>query len=438
MKTKIEEKILELATKRADSVEVIYEDGESKSVSFENNKLKYVHSNSVRGVGLRVIKDGRIGFSSTTDLRNPEEFVETVLHSAKFGQEVQFEFPSPNGLTEVKIFDKAVVDYPTERAISEGKEAIDRSVAVCKDYLCGVDIGSTVWTRRLMNSNGLDVSKASTSFGSGYNVMLIKDKGLISISEDESSRRVTTGLMEQVEKSLEKMRMSDREVRVKSGQYPVIFAAKTMSLLLATFEMGCNGKLVQKGISPLLGKLGEKMIDERVSIFDDATLDFAVGSYPLDGEGTRSSRTPLFEKGVLKNYLFDLRTAGMMSTKSTGNGSRGFSSQPTPGCTNIIVETGDMTLEDMIKDVRYGVLVDQVLGGGQSNTLAGEFSVNLDLGFLIENGELVGRVKDCMLAGNVFDAFNNIMAIGSEAEWHGSDYIPPFYFKGMGVVGQEG
>ncbi|MHC4358788.1 MAG: metallopeptidase TldD-related protein, partial [Planctomycetota bacterium] len=232
--------------------------------------------------------------------------------------------------------------------------------------------------------------------------------------------------------------MSDKEVRVKSGQYPVIFEAKTMNLLLATFEMGCNGKLVQKGISPLLGKLGEKVMDERVSIFDDATLDFAVGSYPLDGEGTRSSRTPLFEKGVLKNYLFDLQTAGIMSAKSTGNGSRGFSSQPSPGCTNIIVETGDMTLEDMIKDVRYGVLVDQVLGGGQSNTLAGEFSVNLDLGFLIENGKLVGRVKDCMIAGNVFDVFNNIMAIGSEAEWHGSDHIPPFYFKGLGVVGQEG
>lgn len=435
---KIEEQVLELAEKKADSAEVIYEEGESKSVNFENNKLKYIHSNSVRGIGLRVIKGGRIGFSSTTDLRNPERFVDMALQSAKFGQEVRFEFPSQDSFSEVRIFDKSVADYPAGNAISEGKEAVEKSLADCPDYLCGVDIGCTVWRRRLLNTNGLDVSKASTTFGTGYHVMLIKDKGLVSISEGESSRRVTTGLLNQVEKSLEKMHLSEKEVRVTPGNHPVIFTAKTMHLLLAPFEMGCNGKLVQKGISPLAGKLGEKILDERVTIYDDATVDFAIGSYPMDGEGIRSRRTPLFEKGVLKNYLFDLQTAGMMSAKSTGNGNRGFGSQPAPGCTNIIVETGDITLEDMIRDIKYGVLVDQVLGGGQSNTLAGEFSVNLDLGFLIENGTLTGRVKNCMIAGNVFDAFNNIAAIGSEAEWHGADYVPPFYFKSLAVVGQEG
>ena len=89
-----------------------------------------------------------------------------------------------------------------------------------------------------------------------------------------------------------------------------------------------------------------------------------------------------------------------------------------------------MSFAAMIKDVRYGLLVDQVLGGGQSNVLAGEFSVNIDLGYLIENGEIVGRVKDCMFAGNAFEVFNNIVAIGDKAEWHGSIKVPPFYFIG--------
>ena len=435
---KIEERILEMAKKKADSAEVMYEEGETKSVHFENNKLKYIHSSSVRGIGLRVVKRGRIGFSSATDMRNPEKFVDMALQSAKFGQEVRFEFPSRDGFSEVKIFDKAVADYPTENAISAGKEAVEKSLADCHDYLCVVDVGNTVWTRRLLNTHGLDVSKASTTFGNSYEVMLIKNKGLVAISEGESSRRVTTGLMERVERSLEKMHLSEKEVRVTPGNYPVIFMAKTMHLLLATFEMGCNGKLVQKGISPLAYKLGKKILDERITIYDDATIDFAIRSYPMDGEGVRSQRTPLLEKELLKNYLFDLQTAGVMSVKSTGSGNRSFASQPAPGCTNVIVETGDMKLEDMIKDIRYGVLVDQVLGGGQSNTLAGEFSVNLDLGFLIENGKLTGRVKDCMIAGNVFDAFNNIVAIGSEAEWYGADYVPPFYFGSLAVVGQGG
>ena len=107
----------------------------------------------------------------------------------------------------------------------------------------------------------------------------------------------------------------------------------------------------------------------------------------------------------------------------------GFSSQPSPGNSNITVEPGTMSFEAMIKDIRYGLLVDQVLGGGQSNVLAGEFSVNIDLGYLIENGEIVGRVKDCMFAGNAFEVFNNIVAIGDKAEWHGSIKVPPFLLQ---------
>ena len=97
-----------------------------------------------------------------------------------------------------------------------------------------------------------------------------------------------------------------------------------------------------------------------------------------------------------------------------------------------------MKFEDMIKDMKRGILVDQVLGGGQSNVLAGEFSVNIDLGYLVENGEIIGRVKDCMIAGNVFDVFNNIIAIGDKADWHGSLKAPPFYFRSVNVAGNKG
>jgi PmbA protein len=84
------------------------------------------------------------------------------------------------------------------------------------------------------------------------------------------------------------------------------------------------------------------------------------------------------------------------------------------------------------------VVVDQVLGAGQSNVLAGEFSVNLDLGYLVENGEIVGRLKDTMVAGNAFDAFNNIVALGSEPEWHGSEELPAIYFRELAVSGGGG
>lgn len=432
---KIEEKVLELALKHTPSVEVLYDEGESRSVSFENNKLKYVNTKSIRGIGLRVIKEGRIGFSSTTDFRKPEKLVANAIESAKFGQTAAFEFPSKNNFPKIAVFDQQVIDYPIHRCVDIGKEAIGKALSVNSSYECNVSIGKGHGMRRLINSKGLDISIAFTSFGIGIEILEVKGQSLLWIGEGESSKGLVTDLNKHVDKALRGLKLAQKELKLKTGAYPVVVTAKAMVNLLATFETGCNGKLVQKGASPLTNRLGEKILDERVSIYDDATIDMADASYPWDGEGIPSQRTPLFERGVLKNYLFDLQTAGIMKAKSTGNGGRSFSSQPSPGNSNVIVEPGNMPFEAMVKDVKYGVLVDQVLGSGQSNILAGEFSVNIDLGYLIENGEIVGRVKDCMIAGNAFDVFNNIVAIGDKAEWYGSIKVPPFYFRAMNITG---
>ena len=432
---KIEEKVLDLALKHTPSVEVIYEEGETRSVSFENNKLKCVNTKSIRGIGLRVIKDGRIGFSSTTDFRKPEKLVANAIESVKFGQPAAFDFPSKNNFPKVAVHDLRVIDYPVNKCVDIGKEAIEKALSVNPSYECSVGIGKGHGKRRLLNSKGLDVSIASTSFGIGIDILQIKGHSLLWIGEGEGSKGLATDLNKHVDKALRGLKLAEKELKLKTGTYPIVVTAKAMGNLLATFETGCNGKLVQKGASPLTNKLGEKLIDERVSIYDDATIDMADSSYPWDAEGIPAQRTPLLEKGVLKNYLFDLQTAGIMKAKSTGNGNRGFSSQPSPANSNVIVDPGNMPFEAMIKNVKYGVLVDQVLGGGQSNILAGEFSVNIDLGYLIENGEIVGRVKDCMFAGNVFDVFNNIIAIGDKSEWHGSTKVPPFYFRAINVSG---
>lgn len=433
----IEEKILEAALKEVDSAEVMFEQGEGRSVSFENNKLKSVDTKSIRGVGLRVIKDGRIGFSSTTDLRKLERLIANAIESAKFGQEAKFEFPPQTSFPEIETYDDNVVNYPIEEAIGLGRNAIEAALSENPDYECGAEVGKGVSMRRLINSNGLDVTRQGTHFSIGVDILLVKEQSLIWTSEGESSRRLSTNLDKHTKKALESQRLASKDVQISTGTYPVIFTPKSIGTVLGAFELGCNGKLVQKGASPLVGKIDEKLIDERVNMYDDATVNCADASFPFDGEGTIAQRTPLIEKGVLRNYIFDLQTAGMMNKKSTGNGTRGFSSQPSPGCTNIIIEPGDMAFEAMLADIKRGIIIDQVLGGGQSNILAGEFSVNIDLGFLVENGEIVGRVKDCMIAGNAFEIFNNLAALGNKSEWHGSTCLPHFYFRSLNVAGNN-
>jgi PmbA protein len=236
---------------------------------------------------------------------------------------------------------------------------------------------------------------------------------------------------------LRQIDLSERIVPLKAGRMPVMFIPKALGLLLSTLIANINGKALQKGTSLLIGRVGEKILDERVTLWDDGLVDFAPASIPFDGEGMPCRRMPLFEAGVLRNFTFDLQTAGITGNASTGNASRSFASQPGPGGHNLRVAPGDVPYADMLADIKQGLIVYQFLGGGQSNVLAGEFSVNIDLGFLVENGRIVGRVKDAMLAGNAFDALKNIAAISRETEWRGSVELPYICFKELSVVGAE-
>jgi len=431
------EDILHNALKVADAAEVYYEEGEGSSISFENNKLKAVSTKAHRGVGLRVIRNGRIGFSSTTDFNRKDRLVQNALASAEFGQEAKFEFPSSAQPPQVRIHDKRVTDYPLEGAVAKGRQAIERILSEYPDVKCNIDIGIGRDTTRLLNSAGLDVTYEGTMYSLSISALQVRDEGLVWIGEGSLSRALEGDLLELAGKILQKLSWCRKEIHLGVEKLPVVFTPKCCSELLACFLMGANGKLVQKGASPLCGKLGEKLLDERISIFDDSTVDYAPGSAPVDGEGLPARRMPLYENGVLKNYIFDLQTAGMMNAKPTGNATRGFSTQPAPGNNNIIVSTGGMSMEQMIADMKRGVLVDQLLGSGQSNTLAGEFSVNIELGFLVENGEIVGRVKDCMAAGNAFELMKRVIDIGSEAEWHGAAKLPAIYLDAVSIAGKQ-
>ncbi len=150
----------------------------------------------------------------------------------------------------------------------------------------------------------------------------------------------------------------------------------------------------------------------------------------LRREGTPRRRNEIVKDGVLNCFLYDLDTAAKAMTESTGNG---------PGCgpSNILVSPGDTTFEEMVKNTKEGVIVHSVLGLGQGNIINGDFSVNISLGFKVENGEIVGRAKNVMLSGNAYDALNKVESIGSETEWVGSQCVPAVKVAELSVVAKE-
>ncbi len=428
------EEILSRASASADSAEVFYESSESRPVEFENNRLKYIATKSGRGVGLRVIRNGRIGFSCTSDFSRLDELVRNAIESAAFGQPARFTFPAACKPAEVKVFDDAVPAFTTRQMTELGQEAIDRILARRPDVQCSAYISADISEERLANTSGLDLAHRSTSSSLHVNALAVGDDGLLWVGDGRSSAALRTDIAPLVQKVISDLDLAAQEASISTGSYPVIFTPDAMGVLLISISQGVNGKLIQKGASPLAGRIGERILDERITIVDDGLIDYAPSSAPHDTEGLASGRTPLLENGVLANYLFDLQTAGMMGARPTGNGLRGYTSQPGPGHNNTIIRPGGTSFDDMCRDIRKGLLVDGVLGAGQSNTLAGEFSVNVALGFLIENGTPVGRVKNCMIFGNVYDLLRDgIAAIGDTPEMKGSLSVPHFCLKDVSV-----
>ena len=150
--------------------------------------------------------------------------------------------------------------------------------------------------------------------------------------------------------------------------------------------------------------------------------------------GVPSQRTPLIEGGRVANFFYDLQTAALAGTKSTGNGNRN-GGLPTPSPTTLVIAPGKTSFDEMVSDIKEGLVIEQLMGAEQGNILGGDFSGNVLLGFKIENGKIVGRVKDTMVSGNVYQVLKEVTAIGSKPEWVGGFvYTPHIYCPRLSVA----
>jgi PmbA protein len=124
----------------------------------------------------------------------------------------------------------------------------------------------------------------------------------------------------------------------------------------------------------------------------------------------------LVDSGVVSHFFYDLQTAALANTQSTGNGSR-QGGLPTPSLSSVVIGKGDASFQDMVGGIKEGLVVELMIGAEQGNILNGDFSGNVLLGYKIENGEIAGRVKDTMVAGNVYQILKQLESIGNDTRW---------------------
>jgi PmbA protein len=428
------ERILNEAKKVAEEAEVFCITSETTPVQFEANRLKHVQSKQSTNVALRIIKDGRIGYASSTNLKESRKIVDSAVETAEFGMKAEFEFPSLDSYPEVVTYDPAIRRVSTEEMTKLGEKMISSVREKTPELQCEASISKGTVSVRLINSRGGQADYRKSVFSLGVEGQLIRGTDMLFVGEGQSSCHPINDISGVTEIVHQQLEFSRNNTSIKTGELPVIFTPRGVASALAQPLMaGLNGKLVLEGSSPLTNKLGDKSFDNNFSIFDDPTIDFQPGSRPCDDEGTASQRTPLIENGVVANFLYDLQTAALAGKKSTGNGER-HGSLPSPSVSAFVVSAGKTTFNDMVADIREGLVVEFLMGAGQGNTLGGDFSGNVLLGYRIENGKIVGRVKDTMVAGNVYKVLNRVAAIGSETVWVGGMIqTPPIYFSSVSV-----
>ncbi len=422
--------IIELAMKRASQAQVTTSQGEGSDVTYENNKLKTAMSYQSSATTLRVIVDGKLGVAARSGDVDPQELVRDALEVAEFGSDAPFEWPGPQDMPEVKLVDDRVTGISKQQMVDWGGEMLAAVLDYNADIVADASVSANRGVSTLANSAGLRVHAEGTRLHMGVGGMLTRGTDMLMAHQSDSWRAVGMDAAAVAARAVEKFRLAERTAAVESKVMPVIFTPAATHILLLALTLGINGKNVLKGDSPLKDKLGQPIADERITIIDDPLIDYALDSGPFDREGVAHHTLPVVERGALKCFLYDLKTAAKAGAQTTGHG---------PGCrtTNLVISAGDAPYEQMIADTDEGIIVENVMGLGQGNAISGEFSVNMLLAYKIEKGQIVGRVKDAMLAGNAYDALRGIACLSSDREWvHGSLLAPAIKVEGLSVVAQ--
>lgn len=222
---------------------------------------------------------------------------------------------------------------------------------------------------------------------------------------------------------------------VKTQRMPVLFHPDAGRNLFSNILQAFNGESVIRGSSYFADSLGKKIANENINIIDDATMKKGVSSYPVDGEGTKTKRKYLVEKGVLKSFLTDLNSAEKLEIEPSGNAFRGsYRSRPGISVSNCFLEEVEgHPVPDIIKTVDYGLYIFEILGFG-IDPVSGNISVGVS-GILLKDGEMTRPVSRITIADNFDNLLNNITMIGNDLVFRGSVSVPHFLVKNISVSG---
>jgi PmbA protein len=424
----------------ADAADALFVEGVSASVSYRLGKLEDVERAESRDLGLRVFVGQRIAFVSSTDM-SPDalaQLPERAVSMAKLAPEDRFACLAGKERL-AKNWPDLDIEDPTEPSaenLIERARTVEGAALAIKG-VTNSEGGGASFSRSsvtLATSEGFFGHYAGTSHSIGVAVLAGEGTAMERDYDSVSARH--GGDLESPEtvgaragaRAVE--RLNPR--KAKSQPVPVVYDPRVSMGLVGHFAGAISGASIARGVSFLKDRMRQAIFPANVRIIDDPHRKRGLRSKPFDGEGVANSRRSLIEGGVLTTWLLDCASAKQLGLETTGHAARGTGGPPMPSSTNLYMEAGTATPEQLIADIREGFYVTELIGMGV-NGVTGDYSRGA-AGFWIENGKRTYPVSEITIAGNLKDMFLNLTPANDLEFRHGTN-APTIRIEGMTVAG---
>jgi len=424
--------LLETAMKVSDKAEVYSLDSRGDSVSFEDAQLKDINSSMQSGFSLRIIKNNILGFAYTRNLMNREELIRNALDSLKGGVEGLFELPLVKDLPSLNTYDLSIEAFTNLEMVEECTRICDLLSRKTKGQI-NISAYRSISRIRIINTSGTDLSLKSSAYG--LNAQILYPYSSASLNRTLVSKTFKKASDEYLDYLVDTYDRSMKEVVPDGKKMKVLFLPETVYVLTWRLQSATSGLSLYQNISPVAEKIGKRIFDEKLSVYNDPLDDSVPGARAFDDEGTPCRRFPVVERGVLRNFYYDLYFARKLKTSPTGHGFKGsISSKPFPSLNRLTISPGSSLFSDLVQSIDRGIIIAGALGAHSGNIPNGDFSIGVSPAIYVEKGEIAGHVKDVMVSGNIYNTLKNIVEIENTLHPCYGGNFPSILFDNVNVT----
>lgn len=392
--------------------------GEGQSVEFERNTLRECASRRHEGLAVRAFVAGGMGTASASGLD-----IETVRKVGREAAEMARaaspdpdfrRLPDPRPLEPSPLsWDDAVAGLPGQTLVEWCLEDIERGRSVTANVYMAGAARAGVGVSAIASSAGVAVARRGTHVSWYVAASVWRDDRAASFADGCGSVRLSDSQrgIGIVEKTVETaLRLVDDEP-IPTGRRDVLLDFDAAGEWLSGVLMAAEAEGVQRGRSFMVGKEGEQIASEVVTVVEDPFVPAGLASTSWDGEGMPKYRRALLDRGVLTTYLHNSYTAFKAGAELTGHATRS-GGYVGIGVSNLRVQPGSKTKAELVAEIDRGLLI--VAGAPHANRVTGQVSSTVDGGFIIEKGEVRRAVKGAIIAGNIFELLRSIDAVSSD------------------------